>query len=96
MISLYRKEGGGRLRYYNIHDQQPHLIPEWVFTVSFTSGATWSERIHRFDSPSEMDKAIRRLVKRKLREGFTLLYSFGEGKGRPGQDYAAELDKLAR
>jgi hypothetical protein len=99
MITLFRKEADGRLRYYNIHDQQPHLIPEWVFTVSYTSGNSWSERIHRFDSPQEMDLAIRKLVRRKFHEGFALLYSFGEKRGRrrrPGEDYATELEKLAK
>lgn len=94
MVSLYRKEADGRLRYYNIHDQQPHLIPKWVFTVAYTSGSSWGERVHRFDSRREMDAAIRRLVRRKLKEGYSLLYSFSEGR-RPGGGLSAELEKLA-
>jgi hypothetical protein len=97
MISLFRKEPDGRLRYYNIHDQQLQLGREWAFTVSYTVGASsWRERLHYHDSPGEMDAAVRKLVKRKLREGYSFLYGF-EGRGRgPGRDLAGELKTAAR
>lgn len=96
MITLYRKEADGRLRYYNIHDHQLHLEKEWAFTVSYTVGdSSWREAIRRFSSAGAMDSAIRTLLKRKRREGYGLLYSFG-GKGRGGEaDYAQNLMREA-
>jgi hypothetical protein len=103
MITLYRREDDGNLSYYIIHDNQLTLVPEWSFTAAWTSsGARWSERQNRYGSAGEMDEGIRRLVKRRLKMGYQLLYAFS-GRGRAelrgegnGLAYAAELSRQVR
>ncbi len=100
MITLYRRGDDGELSYYIIHDNQLTLVPEWSFTTAWTSARSrWSERQKRYGSAREMDEAIRRLVKRRLRMGYSLLYAFS-GRGRPahrsGDGRSAYAEELAR
>jgi hypothetical protein len=101
MITLYRREPDGNLRYYVLHDRQLTFEPEWSFTSSWTTGASkWRERTHNCEGPAQMDAAVRRLVKRKFRDGFVLLYAFSgadrreELKGSEG--IATELSRKIR
>jgi hypothetical protein len=101
MITLYRREPDDSLRYYVLHDRQLTLEPEWSFTTSWTTGgASWRERTHRCEGPGQMDASVRRLVKRKFREGYVLLYAFSgqdrlEGL-RGSEVIAAELSRKIR
>lgn len=97
MITLYKRVGPDHIRYYNISDQQLSLLSDFSFTVSYTVGKSgaWRERQSSFKSAGEMDAAIRRLIRRKLSEGYAVLYTFGKFK-RSGQMATTLLDSLQR
>jgi hypothetical protein len=97
MITLYKQVAPERISYYSISDQQLSLLNEYGFTVSYTVGkaGTWHQRRHVQSTIGEMDAAIRRLIARKLKDGYSVLYTFGQFK-RTGQSAVSYLEKIAR
>jgi hypothetical protein len=95
MITLYQRVGPDHIRYYSINDQQLSLLSDFTFSVSYTVGKSgaWRERQDSFKTAGEMDAAIRKLIRRKLKEGYAVLYTFGKFK-RSGQMATTLLDSL--
>jgi len=101
MISLYRREEDGSLRYYIIHDNQLTLVPEHAFTVAWSVGpSSWRQRHRGYATAREADAAVRALVKRRLAMGYRLLYAFPgrerAGRGDQGRDYVSQLARQVR
>ena len=77
MITFYRRLKNGRMRYYSISNRQGHLFTPYSFqTIVGNSVSAGSEREYLFETRSEMDAQIRVLVKRRIRDGYKILYSY--------------------
>jgi len=98
IITLYRPGADGRTLYYTIHDRQPVLDAPFALCASYRVGlGRERERLHRFDTLRERDAAIRRLIARRLRDGYRILYTFARNGLTLGYDPArAEPDAERR
>ncbi len=77
IITLFRPGSDGSIRYYTIHDRQPLLTARCALTVAWRTGeGREREKIYGFDNIGELDTKIRQIFKRKIRDGYTLLYSY--------------------
>jgi len=77
IIALYRPGADGSIRHYTIHDRQPLLTARYSLTVAWRTGeGREREKIYGFDTAAARDAKIRQVFKRKVRDGYALLYSF--------------------
>lgn len=77
MITLYKAQSNSQIAYYTIHDRQALLTARYSITISWYSGSSKPrEKVYGFDTREEKDKKIRAIFKRKIREGYYLLYSY--------------------
>jgi predicted DNA-binding WGR domain protein len=77
IMTLYKPGAKGSLRYYTIHDRQPLLTARYALTVAWRVGSGQErEKIHGFETRADMDKKIQQVFRRKIRDGYALLYSF--------------------
>ena len=77
IITMYRTGEDGRLRYYTLHDRQPVMGHPYALTVAWRTGnGAEREKLYVFDSLAEMDRKIRQVFGRRIRDGYRLLYSF--------------------
>ena len=82
MISLYRTAADGSLRYYSIHNRQPHLFSSYSFVASWgVQPSAGREKLYTFDTLEEMEDSLQQILERRLRGGYKVLYSFF-GKNR--------------
>jgi len=76
-LTLYKAAKDGKIHYYILHDRQASIITPYALTVVWRSGqGRGRERFYPFERLSEMDVMVRRLLKKKMRECYSLLYSF--------------------
>lgn len=81
IIALYKPGADGLIRHYTIHDRQPLLTARYSLTVAWRIGeGREREKIYGFDTAAERDASIRRIFKRKIQDGYSLLYSFERGQ----------------
>ncbi|MBN2873717.1 MAG: WGR domain-containing protein, partial [Spirochaetales bacterium] len=77
MITLYKTDDDASIRYYAMHDRQPLLTAPFALTVVWwPANGRGREKIYGFDSAASMDKKLRQLFSRKIREGYVVLYRF--------------------
>lgn len=77
ILTFYKPGADGAIRYYTIHDRQPLLTAAYALTIAWRTGdGRERERIYGFDTLAEMDKKIRELFGRRIKAGYSLLYSF--------------------
>lgn len=77
MITLYKTGNNNEICYYTIHDRQALLTAEYSITISwYTGNSKPREKVYGFDSLSERDKKIKAVFRGKIREGYSLLYSY--------------------
>jgi len=77
MVTLYRRDGDGSSRYVTITDRQGNLFGYPTLTVS--AGRDFfltSERHFTYETAAEQQRALRRMIDRRLRKGFEVLYSY--------------------
>ena len=77
MVTLYRKEDSGSTRYVTITDRQGNLFGYPTLTVS--AGRDFfltSERHFTYETAGELQKALRGMIDRRLKNGFEVLYSY--------------------
>ncbi len=82
MVTLYKLDARNRARYVTIHTRQPSLFGDHIVTVrhGMVSG-TGTDRNYTYESREEMDRALRRLLKRKARQGYRVIYRYvGSGE----------------
>jgi len=90
IITLYRNGADGRTHYYTIHDRQPVLDAPFTLCASWRVGlGRERERLHRFETLGERDKALRTLVARRVKDGYRILYFFSRSKFSLGVDPSA-------
>jgi hypothetical protein len=81
IITLYKTGHDGRIHYYTIHDRQPVLDAPFALCSSWRIGTGRErERLHRFETSTERDKAVRSLVARRIKDGYRILYFFSRSK----------------
>ncbi len=82
MVTLYQRMEDGSTRYVTITDRQGNLFGYYTLTVN--SGRDFfmtSERYFTYETQGEMQRALRGMIDRRLRKGYSLLYSyFGSGR----------------
>jgi hypothetical protein len=77
IITMFRTDPDGIIRYYSLHDRQPLLTARHALTIAWRTGeGREREKIYGFDTLAEMDRKIRELFGRRARKGYKLLYSF--------------------
>ncbi|WP_146049421.1 hypothetical protein [Alkalispirochaeta sphaeroplastigenens] len=77
MISLYARNKDGAARYVTITDRQGNLFGYKTLTV--TTGSDFlvtRERHFTYATEAEMQRALRGMIDRRLRKGYSVLYSF--------------------
>lgn len=96
IITLYKPGARGSLRYYTIHDRQPLLTARYALTIAWRVGnGRETEKIYGFDTRAQMDKKLRDVFRHKIRDGYTLLYSFvREQAGEPHVDDMPALSAI--
>jgi predicted DNA-binding WGR domain protein len=77
MVTLYKKDRQGQPYYYTVHDRQGSLFAPFTLTIM------WGKKLDRprekvltFTSEEEMNRKIRVILDKKLREGYRVLYSY--------------------
>ena len=92
IITLYRTGADGKTHYYTIHDRQPVLDAPYAICASWRIGlGKERERLHRFETLLERDTMIRRLISRRVRGGYKILYTFTRGGLSAGTDPARPI-----
>ena len=77
LITLHKLRPDGRHLYYDIHDRQPVLDAPYTISAAWRiDSGTGREWLHRCESLKERDELIRRLIGKRLQNGYELLYSF--------------------
>lgn len=77
IITMFRTDPDGTIRYYSLHDRQPLLTARYALTIAWRTGeGREREKVYGFDTLAEMDKKIRELFGRRVKKGYKLLYSF--------------------
>jgi len=77
MLAFYKRGSGNQLQYYYLHDYQGSLYAQHAFTTIWGRGARGGRKVeHSFESSGEMDKKIRDIVRRRIREGYRLFYAY--------------------
>ncbi|MFH2115837.1 MAG: hypothetical protein ABIJ86_15155 [Spirochaetota bacterium] len=77
IITMFRTDPDGVIRYYNLHDRQPLLTARYALTIAWRTGdGREREKVYGFVTIAEMDRKIRELFGRRVKKGYRLLYSF--------------------
>ena len=78
MVTLFKSDKTGKLRFCTVHDLQRSLLGGWTLTVIHSVGEKSGDEVMRvFDR--EFDRALwlKRLIARKTKAGYRELYSYG-------------------
>jgi predicted DNA-binding WGR domain protein len=77
LITFYRSDADDEPYFYSIHDRQPSLFGEYAFTVIWGRALRKGrEKVYSFESREELDDKLRELVRRRIEEGYRVLYSY--------------------
>lgn len=77
MVSLYRTESDDSVLYVTITDRQQNLFG--YPTLSVTSGRDFfltQEKHFTYHTEAELQKALRGMIDRRLKRGYSVLYSY--------------------
>jgi len=76
-ITLRRTSPKGSQYYYTIHDRQAGLFQAYtLITVWGPKPENGREKIYGFDSRREKDAALRKMIAKRIRDGYTVFYSY--------------------
>ncbi len=82
MVTLYQRQEDGSTRYVTFTDRQGNLFGYYTLTV--TEGQDFfltRERHHTYELESDIQAALRRMINRRLQQGYEVLYSwFGKNQ----------------
>jgi len=77
IITLHKVGADGRHHFYTVHDRQSALVAPHALCASWRVGSGKErERLHCLETPADKDALTRRLVAARLKDGYTVLYSF--------------------
>jgi predicted DNA-binding WGR domain protein len=75
-ITFYKKTDTNS-RYYTMHDRQGNLFSRYTFTAVWgTVLQSGREKVFTFDRQQDMEKKLRFLMKKRIKSGYKVLYSF--------------------
>jgi hypothetical protein len=78
MITLYKADKCGRLRFFIVHDLQRSLLGAFSLTIAGSIGdKPRKDVMHLFDSETDRSFWLKRVLSRKKRAGYKELYSYG-------------------
>lgn len=81
MITLYKTDNDKSMLYYTIHDRQYMLFKHHGFITlwgnSYNSGR---EKSYTFTTRYEMNAKIRELMKKRIEQGYRVLYGYSRDK----------------
>lgn len=95
MITLYKEDSKKKLHYYTIHDRQASLLSQYTLTVTIQVGDGKSRELHyTFETSKEKDAKIRELFRKRIKSGYTLLYSYDRNEGKTTKMIDSEQKKV--
>ena len=81
MITFYKPSDAGVVRYYSVHDRQGSLFLTHGFTAVWGSfPKAGRERVYTFEDRESMDRKLREIFRRRVRDGYRVLYSFSRNQ----------------
>jgi hypothetical protein len=97
LITLFKVGKDGKLRYYTVHDRQQVLDARYAICASWRVGVGQErEKLHRFERLADRDAVIRKLIAKRIKDGYRLLYTFSRsGFSTIGRfsDYGRETEQ---
>lgn len=76
-ITLYKSDRRGNVHYYTLHNRQGNLFTPYSLTLTWgPSVSNGREKLVILETRKEMDDRIRYLLRRRMREGYSVLYSY--------------------
>ncbi len=80
-ITLRKTDARGAQYYYTIHDRQPGLFQAHsLIAVWGPNPDSGRRKVYSFDTRDEKDEALRRLIRRRIGDGYTVLYSYARSR----------------
>jgi hypothetical protein len=77
MITLFKTDSRGGVKYFCIHDYQQHLFSKHSFMTIRGKGLdSGSEKHYAFETKAEMEFTIKKMVNEKITEGYQVLYCY--------------------
>jgi len=77
IVTFFKEDAKGCFWYYSVHDRQGNLFAEYAFTVTWgRERNAGREKVYLYDCRQEMEKALRRMMRKKLSQGYRVLYRF--------------------
>ena len=74
-------ESDGSIRYYSIHNRQPHFFSRYSFTAIWgMDQSTGREKVYTFNTRREMDSKLREIFNDRIARGYKVLYSYAKLK----------------
>ena len=81
MVTLYKSDAAGRLRFYTVHDLQRSLLGAFALTVRASVGeGPGKERLIHFEGEREAEWWLARTMRAKQRAGYKPLYRYASTK----------------
>jgi hypothetical protein len=94
IITLFKAGAEGKTLYYTIHDRQQVFDAPFALCAAFRIGmGRERERLHRFQTLGERDRAIRELISKRLKDGYRLLYTFSRSGFSTNDGLEGAIDK---
>lgn len=80
-ITLRKTGAQGAQYYYTIHDRQPGLFQAHSLVAVWGPNPDSGRRkVYSFDTRDEKDEALRRLIQKRIGDGYTVLYSYARSR----------------
>jgi hypothetical protein len=81
MVTLFKTDASGKLRFYTVHDLQRSLLGAYALTVSVAIGdSAGKERLIHFDGELEAEKWLEQTLRAKKRAGYRPLYRYASAR----------------
>jgi hypothetical protein len=81
MITFYKTEADGSIRYYSVHNRQPHFFSKYSFTSIYgMNQRSGRERVYTFKTRREMDAKMKEIFEDRVIRGYKVLYSYARNK----------------
>jgi predicted DNA-binding WGR domain protein len=81
MVTLFKSDAAGKLRFYTVHDLQRSLLSAYALTVSMAVGeAQGKERLLHFEGEEEAEKWLEQTLRAKQRAGYRPLYRYASAR----------------
>lgn len=77
MVTLYKTDKSGKLRFFTVHDLQRSLLGGYALTVNAAIGeAAGKDRLLEFEDDSAATRWIDRTFASKRKAGYSILYRY--------------------